>query len=221
MSNGLKSSRAHAITTFRPGEGVLVDMQMSSVTDVDGGGVAFMRGSFSNVPVPERRYSADICFVSYSDETVYVLFGQKRFDGEDLRNLLVVKMSPSAIRSYLDTLAPVENGQTISSLSETMGIYPEMLPKFQNEPKESITLTANIIMAAVSGREGCMDFYYASPFSKAAAAANKKLAVDPVVRIDIRTGLLLGMNSAMEEIIRPLPDSVVYEAGRPRTGGKI
>jgi hypothetical protein len=198
------------VTSYRPGEGVLVDMEITPVTSVSGQASAVLRGSLANLPVPDRHYSADACFVRYMHETVYILFAQVRLDKSDLRNLLIVKMTPASVRVYLDSLLKSDS-QSIESIADALSIEVEELPEFSTEPKESITLNASIIMAGVSGREGCLDFYYASPFSKGAVAVHKKLALDPVVRVDIRTSLLIGLNHVLTRLLKDLPDSVVNE----------
>lgn len=167
-------------------------------------------GNLSTLPVPDRRYSADTCYVSYWNETVYVLFGQAKLDGKGLRNMLAVKMTPASVMLYLNSL---KTGQLMENVTEPLGITAETLPELDNEPAETVTLAANIVMAGLSGREGCMDFYYASPFSKSLAAQVKKLAVDPVVRVDVRTSLMLGLNAKLTKILDGLPENLVDERG--------
>lgn len=216
MANVVKPGRQHAtIPQQRQGEGVSLDMQISPATSVHGQGGTMLVGSLASLPVPDRRYSADTCYVSYLNETMYVLFGQARLDGKGLRNMLAVKMTPASVKLYLNS----PNGvQTMENVAEPLGITAESLPELENEPAETVTLAANIVMAGISGREGCMDFYYASPFSKSVAAQAKKLAVDPVVRVDVRTSLMLGLNAKLAQILDELPENLIDERG-PLTVG--
>lgn len=211
-----KAVRSHVTVTQRQGEGVPIDMQVLPVTDVMGHSIALLRGNLMNLPVPDRHYSADVGYVKYARETVHILFGQERFGSDSLRNLLILKMTPAAVRTYLDTLVN-EQPTSIAKQSALAGIEAEVLPEFQEEPRESVTLNANVVLAAVSGREGCMDFYYASPFSKGASVQSRKLALDPVVRIDIRTSLFLGLNSKLQDVIAGLPENLVLEGKLPKS----
>lgn len=207
-----KPARTPAIASNRPGEGVLIDMQVSPITDVGGFSVAQLSGNFSTLPVPDRHYTADICDVQYRQETVYVLFGQERFGRESgLRNLVVIRMNPAAIATYLQSRAGNGVDLTIDVMAQKLGITADSLTTVEAEPKETVTLTANVIMSASSGRESCMDFFYASPFSKAAATHTHKLALDPVVRVDLRTSLILGLHKKLEALIADLPETIVSD----------
>ncbi len=212
-----KSSRQASAAAYRSGEGVLVDMEVTPVTSVNGQTGSVLRGDLTNLPVPDRHYSADTCFLRYMFETVYIMFAQARMDAPaDLRNLLVVKMTPASIKSYLDALSQ-STGKNFEAIAELLSIQVEDLPEFHTEPQESIRLNASFILAGVSGREGCLDFYYASPFSKSAVAVHKKLALDPVVRVDLRTSLVAGLNRGLVQLLHSLPDAVVNELGPLKT----
>ena len=211
MSNALKPGKHHAaVPQQRHGEGVSLDMQISAATSVHGQAGTVLVGSLASLPVPDRRYSADTCSVSYVNETVYVLFGQLRLFGHGLRTMLAVKMTPASVKIYMNSLG---GGPSMESVAAPLGIAAEALLELDEEPSETVTLAANIVMAGISGREGCMDFYYASPFSKNVAAQAKKLAVDPVVRVDVRTSLVLGLNDKLAQIIEGLPQNLIDERG--------
>jgi hypothetical protein len=46
---------------------------------------------------------------------------------------------------------------------------------------------------AMTGQDSCIDFYQASPFAMAVALRAKKLQLDPVVRVEVRTPLLISL----------------------------
>ncbi len=207
-----KFARPQTSPLNREGEGVLVEMQISPVMEVGGISVAQLRGDLSMLPVPDRHYTADICGVQYRRETVYVLFGQERFGKEPgLRNLVVVRMTPASVEAYLKSWDGTEGTRSFDKLVQATQVSAEELTDVDTEPKETVTLSANIVLSAASGRESCLDFYYASPFSKAAVSRTNKLALDPVVRVDLRTGLLLGLYNHLKGLIVNLPSSIVLE----------
>ena len=48
------------------------------------------------------------------------------------------------------------------------------LTSIEEEPEQTVTLFANIIGLAFAGREACLDFYHASPFSLHQVRQNKE-----------------------------------------------
>lgn len=66
----------------------------------------------------------------------------------------------------------------------------------QNAP-QSVVLTSSYVLAGYTGLSACMDFYYVSPFSVQQMAALKKLALEPVVRVNLSTGLMIGLIDAI------------------------
>lgn len=199
-----------ALSVIRPGEGTCVDLQFSAVDDVGGQGATRFTADISAFPVPAKRYSADVAFVGYSRETVKVLFGQERYqEGGELRTLLIVKMTPQAVAKFL--LSVDDASPPFGEIADQGGYEPEALVAFSNEPKDTVAFDANWILAGVNGREGCCDFYHASPFAMAATAKTKKLAVDPVVRVDLRASLLLGVVKELRKLLNSLPPQVAKE----------
>lgn len=195
------------ITRFtRPGEGVLVDVQFPPNTSITGAGVITFTANLSGVEVPSRRYSADTCFLDYSNGMFSLLFAQQKFKTEDLRSLLIIKLAASAIQQFLNMLTSTPQPNILTLLTTKRGQI-KSLPILKDEPKETVALKANIIIAAINGHEACLDFYYVSPFSKTEAAKTKKLALDPVVRIDLQTSNFLSVISELTEKMAQVPDS--------------
>ena len=56
-----------------------------------------------------------------------------------------------------------------------------------------------MIGLAFAGREACLDYYHASPFSLHQVQQNKKMAVEPVVRVILASGLLLPLIDKLHE----------------------
>ena len=196
----------------REGEGVLVDIQFGAVASVSGKSVGSVLANLGSVPVPQKRYSADICFVGYSHETVAILFGQTKYGTEKLRNLLVVKMTAVNVRRLVESTDSISD-PSLAEIAQRLKLVPETLPDFDSEPEESVSLNASIALTGITGREGCMDFYHVSPFSITAAAKSRKLALDPVVRVDLRATLVFGLIAELRSLLAGLPKEVVVDGG--------
>ena len=204
-----KQNLATSPTHFsRPGEGTLVELHVLPSKGVSGGSSAVMRASFANVPVPSKRYSSDMGAVSYSRETFKILFGQEKLNSEsELRTLLIVKMTPGAVARFLKSVE--EADPKFEALAKQAGLEPESMNTFAGEPKETVAFDANFVLAAFSGREACLDFYHSSAFSVSSSIHTKKLALDPVVRVDLRSTLLLGLIKTLRQTLSTLPERVL------------
>ncbi|AMO94917.1 hypothetical protein CFter6_2229 [Collimonas fungivorans] len=75
----------------------------------------------------------------------------------------------------------------------------------EEEPEQTIALTANFVATAMAGRAACMDFYSASAFAMAEMAKLQKLAVDPVVRIDLSIANLAALRDELIKLIPSFP----------------
>lgn len=197
MAKNQNLARGNTLLSVRPGEGVLVDLRPALVRDVAGTNSAKMTANINNVPVPNKRYSADVCFVGFNNDTFKLLFAQEKFNSTELRTLLIVKMSEESVGRFLETLEDTD--PPFSDYAETAGFRIEELGAFTQEPSETVAFDANFVLVGMSGKEGCADFYHSSAFAMGASKASGKLALDPVVRVDIRSSLLLGMLKVLRE----------------------
>lgn len=178
--------------TPRPGDGVVVDVVVNQFVAADGTTMANLGLNAAKIDVPDRRYTADTCAVSEHRGTVKLIFAQERIDGSAWRSLLVVHMSRDAVSRFLTTIKQIAN-PSLDEIASAAHIDAEPLATNFNEPSQAIALSANVVLSAVSGSEACLDFYQASPFSMSAVAASRKLALEPVVRVDLRTSLFLAL----------------------------
>lgn len=190
-----------AFSAVRPGEGVVVELRPVVAREVSGSNATRMSANVSAIPVPSKRYSADVCFVGFSHGTYKWLFAQEKFNSQELRTLIIVKMSAEATVRFLTSCD--EASPTFDEFAEQTGIEVESLPKFGEEPKETVAFDANFALVALSGAEACVDFYHSSAFAVGASKHTNKLALDPVVRVDLRSSLLLGM---IREVAKVLGD---------------
>jgi len=182
----------------RPGEGALVDVIRSSGPQSH---VLQFAANLSLVPVPDRRYPADVVSIVADEHMVRLLFGQRKIAGAGLRSLLVIHMTFDSIHQFLGSLETVEKKTT-----ELLRKLPEgKLAKIDEEPQQTVALAASIIVAGYSGAESCLDFYHTSPFSIQTVQAGGKLALEPVVRITLPTSTFLAMWSSLKQLGPTLP----------------
>ncbi|KWR88746.1 hypothetical protein RM96_17685 [Cupriavidus sp. IDO] len=134
-----------------------------------------------------------------------LLFGQERISGNELRSLLVVKMTPVGVQHFMDAIGAMPK-PTVKELMAAVGAPSEALRSIDNEPDQTVAFAANLVASSFAGFEACFDFYQASAFSMAHVSATQKLAVDPVVRVEMRIGLA---------------DALLDELQRTRTGGLL
>lgn len=174
------------LVRLRPGEGVAV--QAHQMTE---GNVRTISIALGSAPVPERRYAADVYFVTQRSDSIKLMFGQLKATGNALRSLLVIHTTSSGVEHLLSAVDCFTQ-PTILEIAERENISVEKVDTALEEPSQTVALSANMGIAAVSGRESCLDFYQASPFAIAAFNSGQEFAVDPVVRVDLTTALFLG-----------------------------
>lgn len=193
-------------TLQRLGEGTPIDIVQHSSLSPDGGSVAVLGLNLAQAPVPDRRYVADVAAVNYADETVKILFGQRKMAPEGmLRSLLVIHMSPRAARQVLRSINQMSN-PTLDQILEKVGIKKENLElHIGTEPEQTVAFVSNIVAVAVAGREACLDFYHASSFAFASAVSSKKLPIDAVVRVDLRTALFSAVVTELQKLEARFP----------------
>jgi len=187
----------------RPSEGVPVPVVLGQVANVNGLSIQTAMIKVADAPVPERKYVADVCGIEYVPGTVKMLFGQKRIGGDDLRSLLVIHMSHSGATRFLtatEQLTPT----TLEVMAKQAGISTEASMPIKHEPSQTIAMAAGVVMLAASPEDTTMDFYQASSFALQAMRSGS-ISLDPVVRIDIRTSLLLGLISELRKFSAHFP----------------
>jgi hypothetical protein len=188
--------------SVRPGEGASVSVVLGSAT---ANGLQTAAINLSDAPVPERKYAADVSAVAFVPGTVQILFGQRRIGGSKpvLRSLLVIHMAPSAAARFLESTAQFIP-YSLAEIARLNGISAEASPPILEEPDQTIALAAGFVLTAASGEDATLDFYQASAFAMSAVKSGS-LSLDPVVRVDLRTSLLLGLVEELQKISPQLP----------------
>jgi hypothetical protein len=190
---------APALAT-RPGEGAVIDIVLDQFVAPDGTQVANIGLNLGAAPVPDRKYVADACAVTSALGTVKLMFGQERVGGKSWRSLVLVQMTVESASRFLGTLQ--QPGGALGVANPIASKYgPESLTTDVVEPDgQAITLGANLAVVGISENEACLDFYQASPFSLGFAIQSKKLALDPVVRIDLRASLFFALVEGLRSV---------------------
>ena len=197
MSGKPVKSLAHR--TLRLGEGHAVEV---SVVPASKGVQAHYAIDTAALPVPDRRLSCDTVDVLVTEYMVQLLFAQKSPVGGGFLALLIVQMSSDSVHQFLRTLEPLEDG--IVALEN--GKLPKgSVSKIDEKPEQAAVVTASMILAGYSGSDGCLDFYYMSPFSMRSINLGNKISVEPVVRVNLPTPLLVAMWRKLKDLAKTLP----------------
>lgn len=194
---------------IRPGEGFPVELEILPSKTVAGQTQTSFRANIASIPVPAKRYSADVAYVMFNRGVVQLLFGQTSLLNEkELRTLIVIKMTPIWAYKFICSLS--EGGdKSFNKVAELNHMPREALSAFAaEEPKETIAFNATIVLTAISGGEGALDFFHTSPFAMGQVPKTKKLPLEPVVRVILNGSTLLGLTDALTALISDLPPDI-------------
>ena len=194
----MASKRSTQVQTIhhRAGEGHVVDMTVVS-TDANS-----VTGQFDlgGLPVPERRFSCDAVGLRTRGTLIQLLFGQSQPIGDGLLSMLVVNMSRENATQFLRTVSGKFSEDYLASHGSAEG---DEVTDFQHKADQTVVLTGSIVLAGYSGTDGCMDFYYSSPFAMHHASVIKKMAIESVVRVNLPTGLFFATLKRVQEVVSP------------------
>jgi hypothetical protein len=183
----------------RPGEGTPVPVRISPVVGTSGESLSYMELDLREAPVPERRYVCDLASLSFDRNTVKIMFGQQRIGKTALRSLVVVHMSKRGVEQFLSSVDKMTH-PTYQEIIAMEGLSVEALPTIDEEPDQTIALQANLVITAMSGPEALMDFFQLSPsalLGGADAATRQTVPLEPVLRVDLRSTLMIGIFSRL------------------------
>lgn len=186
----------------RRGEGVEVAVTHYAKFGTDGTSVMSLGMDMSAAPVPDRQYVADVYSVASSRHGISLLFGQEKIGG-GLRSLLIVQMPINMISEFVESI----DGMTEPNLAEVLsqrGMQPEAPAVIQVEPAQTLSLKANMLTAAFTNGEACMDFYNMSAFVTSALIRHRdhtKGHILPVVRVELASAQLWGLADSLRPLI--------------------
>jgi hypothetical protein len=199
----MAKSKLMVVPKLRPGEGREIEVVRRTVPQVDGTTAHEFDIDISHAPVPDRRYLADAAAILFDGDAVRLVLGQKRLlSPNELRSAVVVFLSAQAVTQLLRSCKDFH--PVVREYADKHHMI-ESLADIQTEPEHTTFITGNVILTAFSGREACLDFYNSSPFVLAVAQRGGKWALDPILRVDLSTGLLVGILDKMESLKSNLP----------------
>jgi len=189
----------------RPGEGVVIGIVRQDIADSDGAVSQAVSIDLSTAQVPDRRYAAEVGAIVMSDNMIRLLFGQTKAIGEGLSSLLVIHIPYRAARVFLHSMNGVAKSAREYMDRHKTGNSRLLELKDQKEPAQTATVEANIIAAAFSGREACMDFYHSSSFAMHGFGITGKFFAEPTVRVTLALPLLMAIYDWLSSHKNELP----------------
>lgn len=193
------------VQTFaRREKGTPVPVTTRQVTLKDGTAGTVHGINLSEAEVPDRTYVGETCGAICENNMVKITFAQPKLGG-GLRSLVIISMTPLAATQFLHSIERLQS-PSLEEIAAKSNITEEPLSDLPtSEPEQTASLIANMVAAAFSGRETCMDFYHANAFTIAALPATSKMHLEPVVRINTRTSLMLALVHRLQELRRDFP----------------
>lgn len=141
-----------------------------------------------------------------------LIFGQAKVAGEGLRSLVVVHITSLGVRQFLRSTPGVLEVARDYLKRNRMSVAK--LTDIKEEPSQTAALAANLVAAAFSDTEACLDFYHASPFVMMSVKSGGDFAANPVVRVSLPTVLFVAMCEKLESMkaqIQPVGDELEEE----------
>jgi len=168
---------------------------------LDGLGSVELALDLKQAPAPERRYLTDVFAVTPSPAGCKLLFGQEKINSSELRSLLVIHVAWKTAEQFVASTDKMgaPNLQELIRLAHTEIELPAEITK---EPDQTVALRANVMGVAVALGEAAIDFYDISAFSMHRANAGGKVQLNPVVRVEVRSGQLAGLVEAVRQLVK-------------------
>jgi hypothetical protein len=199
-----KPQRRHEIARVfapRQGEGALLSVEMRTDARADGTTITGIAFDISQAPVPDRQYAANVADVVYQDDGILLMVGQKKLRSEELRSLLLIPMPVDKAEQFLESVDRMPQ-PSLDEILKATNTRRGSVTSISREPEQTYVLPANIVGVAVSGAETCMDLYHVSSFSiLAVKGGSGKLAVNPVVRLLMHTGLFFAIVERLRAVV--------------------
>jgi hypothetical protein len=193
----------------RPGEGTLVRFEIESAA-VSSGTSQIIALDLTTVPAPDKRFVADVCSVAQNGQLVKLYFGQCPLDNGELQSLIVIRMTINDVGNTIAGIDQIRN-PSYEEIFKREGIISQPLVMPRDAPAQTVTLAANFAITAMSGQIAAIDFLQSSPFALAAAIKSRRLAIDPVVRVDLSSGLLRGLVNELRRLEQMSSQQIVKE----------
>lgn len=197
-----KAGKSVVQKVSRQGEGYAVEVTIIPPSKANGGQSQFSL-EMGGLPVPDRKLSCDTVGLIVGEYLVKLLFGQRSVIGEGYLTLLIVQMNFDSVQNFLRSMQPMEAG--LARLEAENNFPRGQLTDIAGPIQSSAAVNASLVLSGFAGTEGCMDFYYASPFSVQSINLGNRLLVDPVVRVLVPTPLMAALVRALQDRSKAFP----------------
>ncbi len=191
----------------RLGEGTSVGFVVHHSSSTDGTTSVTLQIDLNTARVPDRRYVANAAAVEHEGDRLTMIFGQGKLGGVGYRSLLLLELSSSYIRQFVQASTGMLKS-AVQYAEKHKVSRAELVTIREDVPGQTVPFAANIATAGFSGRDACMDFYYASPFSVQIAGGGGEFQADPVVRVNLPTALMISIYERLAELKDSLPDDM-------------
>lgn len=162
----------------------------------------------SNAPTPDREYAAEFCFAEEKAGELRFIFAQGALVGDELDSALIVRMNPQAAGLMVTSIAGMK-APSLTEIADAMQLKAMPLAPINTRPRQMAMAVASFGATAISGYDTCIDFYRTSPFAMRELSITNHLAVEPVIRVDIRTGQFLSLVEQMKQIVATFPSNAL------------
>jgi hypothetical protein len=197
--------------------GISAPVTRKIVARPDGATSVQLSISITDLPSPSRSYSADQATISFNGaDAVHFLFWQHTIRGKP-RSMVGVKVySDSAVRLH-ESCGPIR--PVLEAFVERNKIQ---IPNVQlvDEPDQAVSLVATMAQISFAGFEAEVSFFHLSPYGVHLASQRNEaqIPVDPVVQIDLSTGMLASLMQELDRLAPFLPKEETLQK-EMKTGG--
>ncbi len=190
-----ESSRGGALTTrlpSRPGE-TTYPVVFNVSPRSDGTSQIEIGIDLTLVAVPQKRFVADIAGLEANDHQLKLFFGQKKIGSQELRSLLAISMSPTAIHRLRPQLE--EFYDDIKRYLEAIGSAIVEPAKIDREPAQAVQMAANIATLSRADTETTIEFYYLPPHGlhSVRIQSQNSVPIDSIVSVDAPLAVVAGL----------------------------
>lgn len=183
-------------------------LMLHSIAGPGGTTVVQINVDLTKAPAPDRRYLADTAWADTRDGFLRLIFAQRKVgDDASLRSLVEINVPPEGVRRFIESCTS-QFMEGFRGFIVKNGIGEDRLSPITAEPPQAVSLAANLLAAAYSGREAEMYFFHIAPMAIHQVRNGAVPSLDPIVRVDMRTSLLAAVIAFVLRMKDSLPPEV-------------
>lgn len=195
------SASAHVASS----SGLAAPFTRQTVARPDGVTAVQLSIDITDLPAPNRSYSADAATVSFNGtDAIHFLFQQHTI-GRKPRSMVAVKMYSDAVRRFYESCQSIR--PTLEGFIERNKVAVPPLSPSTDEPAQSVSLVATLAQVSFAGFEAEVSFFHLSPYAvhMATRRDQTQVPVEPVVQVDLSTSMLVSVLKQLEGLLPALP----------------